>query len=71
VKFYPCFIGPLGGAGLHFHSRQPKLHDHGRVIASQGMSVYFPAEAGTHLPTPEEWKAESTTFFITHLKSGY
>jgi len=36
----------------------PQDHRYG-ASASHGAFVYFPAKAGTHLPTPEGWKAES------------
>jgi len=55
-------MGPLGGADLRFSSPQPDTSlycdpGHG-VSAPRGMSVYFPAEAGTHLLTPEAWMGE-------------
>jgi len=37
------------------------LRDHRQWAgALRGMSVYFPTEAGSHLLTPEGWKAELT-----------
>jgi len=57
-------MGPLGGGDLRFRCPQPDTsytaRQQTRASASRGVSVYFPAEAGTHLPTPEGWKAEST-----------
>jgi len=56
-------MGPLGGADLRFRSPQPDTGLHCETTDTGLMhcvvSVYFPAEAGTHSPTPEGWKTES------------
>jgi len=50
-------MGPLGDADLHFQSPQPDTSSHRKttnaaVSASHGISVYFPAEAGSHFTDP-------------------
>jgi len=63
VKSFQSHTGPLGGADLRFSSPLPDTSlycdpGHG-VSAPLGMSVYFQAEAGTHLLTPEARVGES------------
>jgi len=53
--------------GFHSFTCAPRVH----LLTEQTIPAFsFPAEAGTHLPTPEGWKAElakpSLQVLVTH-----
>jgi len=64
VRSFPGLKNPLRSNNLRFCSvsETPAYTARPRTLgsASCGMSVYFPAEAGTHLLASEGWKAKMT-----------
>jgi len=60
AKFFQSHTGPMGAPDLHFRSPRSNTslyyenRGHGDS-ASRGVSVYFPAKAGTHLPIDSRW----------------
>jgi len=56
-------MSPKDGSDLRFSSPQPDISLYCETtytgLVHRVVSVYFAAEAGTYLSTPEGWKAES------------